>query len=347
MMTDEIKVVIYGIGPIGERIAKVVLEKRGVKVVGAVDVAKDKVGRDLGDVIEADRKLGIVVTDDPDTLFARITADVALIATTSYVRTVYSQVVKCIEAGMNVVSTCEELAYPWLKEAELARKIDGLAKRHGVTVLSTGINPGYFMDTFPLVLTGLCREVERIEASRAIPTGERRSSFQRKIGTGMSPEEFREKVERGEITGHVGFSESVALTAAALGWKLDEMEELPPEPVIAEKEVRTTYTTVKPGQMLGYVAMSRGIIDGREVITYRLIMHAGVEEGYEKYIIEGAPSIQVKMGQFLGDWETAHMVVNMMPKVINAKPGLMTMKDLPPPCALLGDMRMYLEQENQ
>lgn len=347
MMTDEIKVVIYGIGPIGERIAKVVLEKRGVKMVGAVDVAKDKVGRDLGDVIEADRKLGVEVTDDPDTLFAGITADVALIATTSYVRTVYSQVVKCIEAGMNVVSTCEELAYPWLKEPELASKIDGLAKRHGVTVLSTGINPGYFMDTFPLVLTGLCRGVERIEASRAIPTGARRSSFQRKIGTGMSPEEFRDKVERGEITGHVGFSESVALTAAALGWKLGEIEELPPEPVIAEKEVRTTYTTVKPGQMLGYVAVSRGVIDGREVITYRLLMHAGVEEGYEKYIIEGTPSIQVKMGQFLGDWETAHMIVNMIPKVINAKPGLMTMKDLPPPCALLGDMRMYLERENQ
>jgi 4-hydroxy-tetrahydrodipicolinate reductase len=346
MTTNEIKVVVYGIGPIGERIAKVVLEKKGMKIVGAVDIAKEKVGRDLGDVIKIDRKLGVTVTDDPDSLFAKITADVALIATTSYVRTVYSQVVKSIEAGMNVVSTCEQLAYPWLTEPQLASQIDGLAKRHGVTVLSTGINPGYFMDTLPLVLTGLCRKVERIEASRAITTGLRRSSFQRKIGTGMSPEEFKKKIERGEITGHVGFRESVALTAAALGWELDEIEELPPEPVIAEKEVKTTYTTVKPGQMLGYTAVARGVMDGREVITYKLIMHAGVEEGYEEYIIEGTPSIRVKMSKFLGDWETAHMVVNMIPKVINAKPGLMTMKDLPPPCALLGDMRIYLERES-
>jgi len=345
MMTNEIKVVIYGVGSIGERIAAVVLEKKGVKIVGAVDTAKDKVGKDLGDVIKIDKKLGVVVTDDPDALFAKITADVALIATTSYVRTVYPQVVKCIEAGMNVVSTCEELAYPWLAAAQLASKIDELAKKHGVTVLSTGVNPGYFMDTFPLVLTGLCRKVKRIEASRAITTGLRRSTFQMKIGTGMSPEEFKKKIERGEITGHVGFREAVALTAAALGWELDKVEESPPEPVIAEKDVKTTYTTVKPGQMLGYTAVARGIMDGKEVITYKLIMHAGLEEGYEEYTIEGTPSIRVKMSGFLGDWETAHIVVNMIPKVINAKPGLITIKDLPPPCALLGDMRTYLERE--
>jgi len=339
-MANEIRVIIYGIGPIGERIAKVVLEKSGLKIVGAIDIAKDKVGRDLCDIIGIKNKSGVIVTDDPDSLFAKIRADVALVATTSYVRTVYSQVVKCIEAGMDVISTCEELAYPWVKEPQLASEIDGLAKKHGVAVLSTGINPGYFMDTLPITLTGLCREVKSIVATRAITTGLRRSSFQMKIGTGMSPEEFRKKIEKGEITGHVGFIESVALTAAALGWKLDEVRELPPEPVIAEKEVKTTYTTVKPGQMLGYVAVAEGIKDGKPVITYKLIMHAGVEEGYEEYIIEGTPSFRVKMSEFLGDWETAHIVVNMIPKVINAKPGLLTMKDLPLPSAVLDDVRI-------
>lgn len=343
-MTNEIMVVIYGIGPIGQQITKVVLEKKGIKIVGAVDIAKEKAGRDLGDVINIDRRLGITVTDNPEPLFVKIKADVALIATTSYVKTVYSQAVKCIEAGMNIISTCEQLAYPWLKEPQLASQIDGLAKRHGVTVLSTGINPGYFMDTFPLVLTGLCRKVERIQASRAITTGLRRSSFQRKIGTGMSAEEFEKKIEKGEISGHVGLVESVALTAAALGWELDEIEELPPEPVLAEKEVKTTYTTVKPGQMLGYTAVARGVMDEREVITYKLIMNAGAEEGYEEYIIDGTPNIRVKMSKILGDWETANIVVNMIPKVINAKPGLMTMKDLPPPYALLGNIQMYLER---
>jgi 4-hydroxy-tetrahydrodipicolinate reductase len=203
------------------------------------------------------------------------------------------------------------------------------------------------MDTFPLILTALCREVKRIEAVRAIPTGQRRESFQKKIGTGMYPEEFKEKLAKGEITGHVGFPESVALTAAAMGLELDEIVHLPPEPVIADREVKTLYTTVKPGQMLGYIDVVKGIKDGKEVIVYKLIMHAGVQEGYEEYIIEGTPNIRVRMSEFLGDWETAHIVVNMIPKVINAKPGFITMKDVVLPCAILGDVRIFLEREKK
>lgn len=339
---NEIKVVIFGIGPIGERITKVILEKNGLKIVGAIDIAKDVVGRDLGEVVGIDKKLGVIVTDDPGSLLAKIEADIAIVATTSYIKTVYPQVVKCIEAGMDVISTCEELACPWFKEPQLASEIDRLAKEHKVTVLSTGINPGYFMDTFPLVLTGLCREVKRVEATRALRTGLRRSSFQKKIGTGISPEEFREKIRKGEITGHVGFRESVVLTATAMGLKLDEIVELPPEPVIADKEVKTTYTTVKPGRMLGYVDVAKGIKDGKDVIVYKLIMHAGVEKGYEEYIIKGTPNIEVRMSEFIGDWETAHIVVNMIPKVINARQGLLTMNELPPPSAILDDVRILV-----
>ncbi len=342
MAMDPIRVVLFGLGPIGQRIAHTILGKRGIEIVGAVDIDPEKVGRDLGEILGLDRRLGVTVTDDADTLLDKIGADVAVIATTSYVRTVYDQVVRCIEAGLDVVSTSEELAYPWVDEPQLAAEIDGLARQYGVTVLATGINPGYFMDTFPLILTALCREVKRIEAVRAIPTGQRRSSFQRKIGTGMKPEEFKAKLERGEITGHVGFRQSVALTAAALGWTLDEIKEYPPEPVIAEREVKTTYTTVKPGQMLGYNAVAEGIIDGEAVIRYKLVMHAGVEEGYEEYLIEGTPTIKVRMSEMLGDWETAHIAVNMIPRVITAQPGLLTMKDMPLPTAVLGDMRIFI-----
>lgn len=339
---EEIRVVLFGLGPIGQRIGHTILGKGGIEIVGAVDVDPEKVGKDLGELLGLGRRLGVVVTDDPDGLLDRIGADVAVVATTSYVRTVYDEVVKCIEAGLDVVSTSEELAYPWVDEPQLAAEIDGLARGYGVTVLSTGINPGYFMDTFPLILTALCREVKRIEAVRAIPTGQRRSSFQRKIGTGMTPEEFEKKLERGEITGHVGFRQSITLTAAALGWKLDEIREYPPEPVISDREIQTSYTTVKPGQMLGYNAVAEGLMDGEVVIRYKLVMHAGVEEGYEEYIIEGTPNIKVRMSEMLGDWETAHIVVNMIPRIINAQSGLLTMMDMPLPTAVLADMRIFL-----
>jgi len=215
-----------------------------------------------------------------------------------------------------------------------------LAKRYEVTVLSTGVNPGYFMDTIPIILTAICREVKKIKVVRVIKTGMRRESFQRKIGTGMLPTDFLKKLKKGEITGHVGFRESIALTAEAMGLKLDEIIELPPKPVIANKDVETIFKTVKPGEMLGYVNIAKGIKDGREVIIYKLIMHADVEEGHQEYTIEGIPTFNVKMSNVLGDWETAHIIVNMIPKVINAKQGLLTMKDMPLPCAVLSDIRI-------
>lgn len=342
-MKERVKIVIYGLGPIGERIAKTVLEKRGLQIVGAVDIAKDKVGKDLGHLLDIDKELGVVVTDDADTLFSKVDADIALVATTSYLKTVYPQVIGCIKAGINIISTCEQLAYPWISEPQLASEIDKLAKEHNVTVLGTGINPGFFMDTFPIFLTSLCRNVSKIEVTRAMPTGKRRSSFQKKIGTGMLPEEFLDKLKKGEITGHVGAAESIALTAEALGWKLDEIKILPPEPVLAEKETETEYTLIKPGHMLGYILTAEGIRNKEKVIVYKFVMHAGIEEGYEEYHIHGTPNVKIRMSEFLGDWETAHIAVNMIPKVLNAKPGLLTMKDIVLPSAFLNDVRIFIK----
>jgi 4-hydroxy-tetrahydrodipicolinate reductase len=338
-MTRKIKTIIIGLGPIGERITKTILGMSGLQIVGAVDLSKDLIGKDLGRILKIDKKIGVTITDDLASLLSETEADLAVIATTSYVRTVYPTVISCIKAGLDVLSSCEELVYPWLSEPELASKIDHLAKKYGVTVLSTGVNPGYFMDTLPLMLTAICREVKKIEAVRVIKTGLRRESFQRKIGTGMLPSVFLKKIREGKITGHVGFRESIALTAAAIGLKLDEIIELPPKPVIANRKVETIFLTVKPGEMLGYENIAKGVKDEEEVIIYKLIMHAGIEEGYQEYTIEGIPNIKVKMSNFLGDWETAHIIVNMIPKVINSKKGLLTMKDMPLPCAVLSNIR--------
>lgn len=341
-MTTEIKVMIYGIGAIGSRIAKLALKKKGIVVVGAVDLAEEKVGKDLGEVLGVG-KVGVTITDEAEELFSRIEADIVLHATRSYLREVYDQIMLCVESGFNLISTCEELAYPWIKHPQLASEIDGAAKISGVTVLGTGINPGYLMDTLPILLTGMCGEVKSIEVVRAIPVLRRRLPFQKKVGVGMKSEEFMEKLKSGEITGHVGFTESIAMIAAALGWKLDEIRELPPEPIIAEREIETPHFKIKPGEMLGHVAGAQGFMNGKPVITLKFIAHAGVEEGYNEYVIEGEPTIKVKTSEVLGDWETAHVVINMIPRVLNARPGLLTMKDLPLPSAMLGDARLFLE----
>ncbi|MEM3740710.1 MAG: hypothetical protein QXP84_07905 [Candidatus Korarchaeum sp.] len=340
---SEVRVVMVGLGPIGQAIAKGILEKRGFSIVGAVDVAPELVGKDLGEVLGLDRKLGVTVVPDLDKLLDEVRADVAVIATKSYLPDVYPQIEACVKHCVNVVSTCEELSYPYYRYPELSARIDSLAKQYGVTVLGTGINPGYLMDALPIMLTGACTEVESVRVIRMMDSKKRRIPYQRKIGTGLSPEEFRRMIEEKKITGHVGLTESIAMIAAALGWKLDEIKEFPPEPVIADREVTTTYTTVKPGQVAGLKSIAHGIKEGKPVIILEFISHALVEEEHDTVIIEGTPRIEEKkIGGVHGDIGTVAVVINMIPKVVKAAPGLVTMKDLPIPSALVEDVRVYL-----
>lgn len=342
-MENEIKVLLIGLGPMGRRIAKGILEKSGMRVVGAIDIAKDLVGKDLGEILELGKNLGVTVMDDAEGLLSRIEADIAVIATRSYLKDVYPQISLCIKNGINVISTCEELSYPYYKHPELSTEIDALAKKYGVTVLGTGINPGYLMDALPITLTGACQRVESIKVTRMMDSSKRRIPYQKKIGTGLSPEEFRRMIDEKKITGHVGLVESISMIAAALGWKLDEIKEFPPEPVIAEREIVTSYTTVKPGQVAGLKSVAHGIKNGKPVIVLEFISHAAVEEEYDSVVIEGVPRIEEKIaGGVHGDLGTVAVIVNMIPKVLNAKPGLVTMKDLPLPSAVTEDVRTYL-----
>jgi 4-hydroxy-tetrahydrodipicolinate reductase len=340
---NEVKVILFGLGPMGRLIAKCVLEKKGLRAVGAVDVAKDIVGKDLGEILELEQKVGVTITDNAEVLISRIKADIAVIATSSSLKNVYPQIALCVKAGVNVISTCEELSYPYYKYPELSCEIDELAKKYGVTVLGTGINPGYLMDALPIVLTGPCQRVESIKVTRMMNSSTRRIPYQKKIGTGLTPEEFRKMIEEKKITGHVGLVESIAMIAAALGWQLDEIKEFPPAPVIAEKEIVTSFTTVKPGYVAGLESVAHGIRNGKPVIVLEFISHAAVEEEYDAVSIEGIPKIYEKIaGGVHGDLGTVAMVVNMIPKVLNARPGLFTMKDLPLPSAATEDLRVYL-----
>jgi 4-hydroxy-tetrahydrodipicolinate reductase len=334
-MEKEIKVVLFGVGPLGVAIAKGMLEKKGMKIVGAVDTAKDLVGKDLGEVLNLGKTLGVTVTDDAKHLLSRVKPKIAIIATKSTVKGIYPELTMCVKAGVNVVSTCEELSYPYHKEPRLSAEIDKLAKKHGVAVLGTGINPGYLMDVLPITLTGPCLRVDSIKVTRMMDSSKRRIPFQKKIGTGLTPEQFEKNIREKVITGHVGLVESIAMIASALGWKLDSIAEFPPEPVIAEKEVTTPYTTVKLGHVAGLRSVAHGTKSGKPVILLEFVANALVEEQYDAISIEGVPSVNQKIiGGVHGDVGTVAVVLNMIPKVLKAAPGLATMKDLPSPSCL-------------
>ncbi|MDH5460192.1 MAG: NADP-binding protein [Candidatus Bathyarchaeota archaeon] len=340
----KIRVILYGIGAIGSLIAKFLLEKKGIEIVGAVDIAKNKVGKDLGKVLGLERKLGIRVSNDVDSVLSKVKADVAVHATSPFIKDTFPQIVSIVKHGVNVVSTCEELAYPHVTEPKLAKKLDALAKQNNATVLGTGINPGFLMDTLVITLTAVCQKIEKIEVVRVMDAATRRLPFQKKIGAGLTVEEFQRKIENKQITGHVGLEQSIAMIADALAWKLDKITAEHPEPVVAKKPLESASIKVRAGEVAGLRQRAKGILKNKEAIVLDFQAYIGAEEEYDAVTIEGVPSVKQMIQPCVhGDIGTVAMVVNAIPKVINAPAGLLTIKDLPVPSAALEDMRKYLK----
>lgn len=339
----EVKAVLYGVGAVGSLIAKALLEKEGLKIVGAVDTAKDKAGKDLGEVLGLNTKLGVMVYSDVEKLFSTTKADIATHTTSSYLKDTYSQIASLIKHGVNVISTCEELSHPYYSEPKLAKELDALAKNHDVTVLGTGINPGFLMDTLVITLTAVCQKIEKIEAVRVMNAATRRLPFQKKIGAGLTVEKFKQKIKSGQITGHVGLEQSIAMIADALAWKLEKIRAEPVEPVIAHESVQSEAIKVDAGKVAGLRQTAKGFMNKKEVIVLDFQAYIGAKEEYDAITITGVPIIRQKIQPCVhGDIGTVAMVVNSIPKVLNAPAGLFTMKDLPVPSAATEDMRKYI-----
>ena len=318
-------VLIYGVGAIGGRVARLLLE-RGYRIVGAVDVDERKVDKDLGELIGVGG-IGVYVKRSINEALSEADAQVAVHCTASFLSQVYQQILELVEHGLNVVSTCEELAYPQVADAELAKKMDSAAKRRGVRILGTGVNPGFMMDTLILTLTAVCQKVSKIYAARIIDASRRRLPFQRKIGVGLDLQSFERRFRAGGM-GHVGFRQSIYMVADTLGWSLSEVRE-GLEPVVAEQPVESHGVRVEGGCVAGVKQWAVGLSGGREAI--RLEMHAYVgADDHDVIRIEAVPPINLEIRPGVhGDEATAAMVVNAIPLVLRAPPGLITMSRLP------------------
>ena len=320
-MNQTISVAQYGIGPIGAEIARLLLTKPWLKLVAAVDIDPQKIGKDVGTVIGLGRDAGVKVTPD---LPAK--ADVVCHSTASRLREVSKQFEDLLGRGCHVVSTCEELSFP-IDEAIRAR-LDQLARSKKVTLLGTGVNPGFVMDKLPLTVTSVCQQIESIDIIRIQNASTRREPLQRKVGAGMTTDEFRSAVAAGKIK-HMGLRESLLLVGKGLGVVFDQVSEEKIEPIVATREIITQYLKVAPGQVAGV----HQTIDGRGRINVRLElrMYVGAEDvAADRVVIRGIPNVEMEIkGGVHGDRATAAMVVNAIPRVITAPPGVLTMDDIP------------------
>lgn len=331
---SSLRVVQYGLGPIGQAVARTVLTKSGAfSLVGAVDIDPDKVGRDVADVIEDDiSATGVRVSDDAEEVLATTEPDVVLHTTTSFLDGVTDQLIQCARAGAHVVSSTEELAFPYKRAPDLAERLDHVAREESVVIVGTGVNPGYAMDLLPLTATAGCTEVEALHVERVVDAGKRRVPLQAKVGAGLSVEDFEEKKEGGEF-GHIGLRESLLMVADGLGWSLEAVEE-ELRPVRADTAVDTGVRQVAPGDVAGIHHTAIGRAVGAPRVILDLKMYVGADASYDAVQVDGTPPINLRVhGGVFGDTATVGMLVNTVPLAADADPGLRVMTDLPVPRA--------------
>jgi 4-hydroxy-tetrahydrodipicolinate reductase len=316
-----------GLGPIGAAVVNQVAKRKGLAIVGAVDIDPAKAGRDLGDVCAVGRKLKVKVGNDIAATIKSSRPDVAVLCTSSSLKRVVPEFEAVLKMKVPIVSTTEELAYPVKSNAASAKKIDALAKRSRVAVLGTGVNPGFVMDALPIALTGVCESVTAIDVDRVQDASIRRLPFQQKIGAGLTREEFQARVDDASVR-HVGLAESITMIADALGWKLDRVtDEI--QPRMAATSVSSKFLTVPAGRVCGIIQDGVGYRKGVPVIKLHMEAYLGAPESYDAVRITGNPPLQMKLaGGVHGDVATASITVNSIPKVLQAPPGLRTMRDM-------------------
>jgi hypothetical protein len=327
-MKMPIRVVHFGLGPIGAAVLRQVAARKGFRAVGGIDVDPAKVGRDLGEIAGLDRKLGVKVAEDPVATIKKAKPDAVVLCTLSSLQAVMPQIETVLKLRVPVVTTTEEMAYPFYTHRRLAKRIDELARKAKVAVVGTGVNPGFVMDALPIMLTGVCERVDAIRVDRIQDAASRRLPFQKKIGSGLTIAQFQEKVAAGTVR-HVGLTESIAMIADAMGWKLRRIADTI-QPKVADRQVSSQFLTVEPGLVCGIIQDGVGSgMDDRPLISLHMEAYLGAPESYDVVTIEGHPNLSSRVqGGFHGDVATASITVNTIPKILAAPPGLRTMRDM-------------------
>lgn len=346
---ENVKVIIWGLGAMGSGMADMLLKKKGVDIVGVAGRG-EKIGKSMYDYIKTPRgNRPDIIIGSPEDVIKRGAADVVLTCTDSFVRTAFDRLKFVMEQGINVVSSAEEMAYPQAQSPKEAAELDKIAKANGVSILGTGINPGLIMDLLVVCWTGCCEEVESIVARRVNSLSPFGKAVMEEQGIGITKEEFEEGVRTGHLSGHVGFHESIGMIADAIGWKVDKVETAM-EPIVTMVDRESAHGFAKAGDVAGCAMKGYGYVDGEMKIEMDHPQQiepeqVGVQTG-DYVIIKGTPNVNMaNTPEIPGGIGTIAMCVNMIPHVINARPGLHTMIDLPVPRAIMGDMRDMIYED--
>lgn len=323
-------IVIYGLGPIGLKILEKALQSKRTHILGAVDIDPEKIGKDLGTLL-GEQQIGIKVVGS----IKEINTDgydkkIALHATGSNLEKVWPQLKELVSMDYSVVSSCEELSYPWFKYKKLSGEIDEFVRTKNQFLIGSGVNPGFVMDSLVLNLSAVTDEITGIKATRMVDVSQRRLPLQEKVGVGLKPEEFIKRVKNNMI-GHIGLEESLRLIAYGMGLVVqgDVFNNI--EPTIVEEDIDLSRCTIKKGEVSGQAQISKGITENGIELELNLHMSLGIEQK-DEITIENKDGTLTKLvipNGIFGDTATANIIVNTALTVANEeRHGLLTITDI-------------------
>lgn len=342
-----VRVVLWGFGAMGKGIARLLSRRKGVEVVGVCDVNPAYHGKNMNDVLELEKEIvssdQVIITNSIDDALSNTPVDICVVATDSFVKGVFPKIKYLVTQGVNVLTIAEEMAFPWAQEQELAEEMDCLAKKHRVSILGTGINPGLMMDLLAVCLSGAMTDVSHVKCERVNSLSPFGETVMKEQGIGIAVEDFDRGVEDGSLAGHVGFHESAAMIAKALSLSYESLQQQI-LPIVTDVDRKSPYGFAQKGHVAGVNMTAQAMNGDQEVI--RLIHpqqiepeQVGVETG-DYIVLTGEPPVSMAVKpEVNGGLGTIAMACNMLPFVIAARPGLLSMLDLPVPRCVMGDYR--------
>jgi 4-hydroxy-tetrahydrodipicolinate reductase len=314
-----LRILHVGLGPLGQRIATDLTQRGLGRIAAAVDNSPTLIGTDFH---------GVKVSGDLDAALSSGSVDCALVTTSSDLARCAPTFLTLLRAGLAVVSTCEELLWPWLRHAKLAGELESQARQHGGRLLGTGINPGFLMDGLPAMASAVCSEVRSVEAWRIQDATPRRIPFQKKIGATLDRGAFAARIADGSLR-HVGLGESLHFVASTLGLAVDRWEESL-EPVIAEQALECGLGPIPAGHAAGVRQVARAFAGERCTVRLEFVAAVGQPDPHDRVRIEGTPMLDLRIdGGVHGDIGTSAMVLNSIHSLLAAQPGLHTMATVP------------------
>ncbi len=317
----------YGLGEVGKQVVTLLARRTDVQIVAALDGDPLKVGMDLGHVVGLGRDLGVSVSCDPELLASRVQADVVIHVTSPYLSVASPQLIPLLASGKRVISACDELVYPWTSHPDMASRLNATAKAAGAALLAVGVSPGFVTDSLPLFLASVCTKVEALSVTRVIDLGKEPAAVCAAAGLGMTVNAFRKAADEGAV-GFPALLDSVGLMAARLGWQLDRLMETI-ELIRATGRWETETTIVTTGRVAGLRQLARGYRGGAETLRVDLIAVLGAPDPHDAIVVRGRPPITARIqGGVPSHLATAALMVQALPPVAAAPPGLLSVTDL-------------------